>query len=43
MYVLLWEPITEVSSAEWLIVGVAAVVDIASMGARFAKASRPYG
>jgi hypothetical protein len=43
MYVLLWDPATGVSGGEWFIVGVAAVVDIASMGARLAKSSRAYG
>jgi hypothetical protein len=43
MYVLLWDPATGVTGGEWLIVGVAAAVDVASWGARLAKASRPYG
>jgi hypothetical protein len=43
MYVIIWSPFSGVEGSEWLIVGVAAAVDVLSWGARLAKASRPYG
>ncbi len=42
MYVLLWDPVGGVTGGEWFIVAVAAVVDIASNGARLAKSSGSY-
>jgi hypothetical protein len=38
-YTLLWSPIDEVSGGEWIIVGIAAVVDFVSLTSRFT--SRP--
>jgi len=37
MYVLLWSPGVGVEGSEWIIVGIAAAVDIASWSARMAK------
>jgi hypothetical protein len=42
LYVLLWSPIEGVMGYEWLIVGVAAVVDVISWASRLAKAQNPY-
>jgi hypothetical protein len=43
MYVLLWDPVTGVTSGEWLIVIAAGAVDVISWMSRLAKTSRPYG
>jgi hypothetical protein len=43
MYVLVWDPFVAVSTSEWLVVGVAAAVDVISWTSRLARVSRPYG
>jgi hypothetical protein len=42
LYVLLWSPVEGVMGYEWVIVGVAAVVDVISWASRLAKAQNPY-
>lgn len=42
MYVLLWSPFDGVIGYEWVIVGLAAAVDVISWASRLAKAQNPY-
>ncbi len=42
LYVLLWSPVEGVMGYEWIIVGVAGVVDVISWASRLAKAQNPY-
>ena len=42
MYVLLWSPLEGVMGYEWVIVGVAAAVDVISWASRLAKAQSSY-
>jgi len=42
LYVLLWSEGEGVIEYEWVIVGVAAAVDVVSWWSRLAKASNPY-
>lgn len=41
-YVLLWSPAGGVNGAEWVLVGIAVAVDLASWGSRLAKRRPAY-
>jgi hypothetical protein len=43
MYVLLWSATSGVADFEWVLVGVAAAVDVLSWASRLASSQSPYG